>query len=99
MQVVSYDPQRRSLKVRLGDKSVLIEGLAEEPAFRRFGRGGPDQQALWLDPSQADVLVKMIEYILAKVRISEASQRTLEELLPAVRACLQPPAEPPTESS
>ncbi len=90
MQIISYDPQRRSLKVRLDDKSVLIEGLADEPAFRRQVRGRTEEHPLWLTRDQAEVLVKMTEYILAKIKISEPSRLALEAILPEVRRLGQP---------
>ncbi len=90
MQFISYDPQRRSLKVRLDDKSVLIEGLADEPTFRRQVRGREQEHPLWLTPDQAGVLVKMTEYILEKVKISDRSRLVLEAILPEVRRLSQP---------
>ncbi len=105
MHVVSYDSQRRSLKVRLDDRSVLIDGLADDVLFRKQGRGRPEQLALWLDHNQAEVLAKMIDYILKKVRISEPSRQALEEVLPEVDKLVHAhgtpspghPGEPPSQ--
>ena len=44
------------------------------------GRGG----ALWLSAEQADVLSKMIDYILQRVKISPPSQQALQALAPQV---------------
>jgi len=102
MQVVSYDPQRRSLKVRLDDKSILVDGLGDDVVFRKQARGRPEEMALWLNRTQAEVLAKMVDYSLRKLRITDASRQALEEVLPEIQQLVQghegPPASQPPES-
>ncbi len=82
--VVTYDPHNQWLLITMGDRSVQLEPV-KGIRLQRGDPEEPDAYGLWLDAPQADVLVKMIGYILEKVRISEASQAALRGLLPEVR--------------
>ena len=83
--VARYDPTAGTVRLRLtGGEEVAVGGLGPELPIWRVVGGAPPSGALWLTAEQADVLGKMIEYILNKVKISEASQRVLEELGPQV---------------
>jgi hypothetical protein len=96
---VRHDAAAGSLHVRLaGGEEITIAGLGPDVGFWQDGssaRGG----ALWLSAEQADVLSKMIDYILQRVKISPPSQQALQELGPQVaqlrdelQAALAPPA-------
>ncbi len=82
--VARYDPAAGTLRVRLtGGEEVAIAGLGPDlPIWR--GSGEAAGLPLWLTGGQADVLGKMIQYILQSVRISEGSRAVLEELGPQV---------------
>ena len=82
--VVHYDVAAGTLRLRLdGGEEVTIAGL-RDPSFRSGGGAAPLSVPLWLNAKQANVLGKMINHILANVRISEASRAVLEELRPQV---------------
>ncbi len=99
MQTVTYDVQSHVLRVQLGEQSVAIEGLPDAIAFRRESQGQLEEQPLWLNREQADVLAKMIAYILDKVRISEPSRLALQAIEPAVRELLSQLVVPVPEPS
>ncbi len=82
--VARYDPLAGTLRLRLtGGEDVTIAGLGPDlPIWR--GAGEAAGLPLWLTGGQADVLGKMIGYILQSVRISEGSRAVLEELAPQV---------------
>jgi hypothetical protein len=82
--IVTYDPDNEWLLLSLGDRTLHLEPV-EQVRFQRGDQDSPDAYALWLDAGRADVLAKMIDYILGKIKISEASQETLRQLLPEVR--------------
>ncbi len=81
---VRYDAAAGTLHVRLaGGEEITVAGLGPDVAFWHEGNGGRGG-ALWLSAEQADVLSKMIDYILQKVRISAPSQQALQALAPHV---------------
>jgi hypothetical protein len=81
---VRYDAAAGTLHVRLaGGEEVSVAGLGPDVGFWQDG-GGARGGALWLSAEQADVLSKMIDYILQKVRVSPPSQQALQELGPQV---------------
>jgi hypothetical protein len=82
--IARYDPTAGSLQLRLtGGEEITIVGLGPDlPLWR--GRGDAAALPLWMTAGQADVLGKMIDYILQRVKISPASRAVLEELAPQV---------------
>jgi hypothetical protein len=82
--IARYDPTPGSLQLRLtGGEEIMIVGLGPDlPLWR--GQGDAAALPLWLTMSQADVLGKMIEYILQRVKISPESRAVLEDLAPQV---------------
>ena len=80
--VVHYDAAAGTLRLRLeGGEEVTIAGL-RDPSFRSGGGTAPLSIPLWLNAKQADVLSKMIGYILERVNISPSSRQVLDELRP-----------------
>jgi len=83
--VVHYDAGAGAMRVRLaGGEEVAISGLGLEVPFWRHGPADALSAPLWLTAGQAEVLEKMIGYILQNVRISAGSQQALEDLSPLV---------------
>jgi hypothetical protein len=81
---VRYDAASGTLHVRLaGGEEVTIAGLGPDVGFWQEG-GGARGGVLWLSAEQADVLSKMIDYILKTVKISAPSRQALEMLGPQV---------------
>lgn len=81
-----YNPDDGSVELRVGGRSVTVDGLDAEVVFERMTPDGDAAAPLWLAQGEADVLRKMIRHILARVRITEESKATLAELLPRVEA-------------
>jgi hypothetical protein len=81
-----YNPDDGSVELHIGGRSVTVDGLDAGLQFERMTPDGDAAAPLWLAPNEADVLRKMIGYILDKVRITEESKATLAALLPRVRA-------------
>ena len=81
-----YNPDDGSVEIRLGGRSVTVDGIDAEIVFERMTPEVDAAAPLWLAPEEADVLRKMIGYILERVRITEASKATLAALLPRVQA-------------
>ena len=81
-----YNPDDGSIELRTGARGVTVDGLDTEVVFERMTPDGDAASPLWLAPAEADVLRKMIGYIIDKVRITEGSKGTLAELLPRVQA-------------
>ena len=80
---VRHDAAAGTLHVRLpGGEEITVAGLGPDVGF--WQQGGAPSGALWLSAEQADVLSKMIDYILQKVRVSAPSQQALQALAPQV---------------
>jgi hypothetical protein len=109
--VACYNAPAGTLHVQLaGGEELTVSGLGPDLVLCR--RDGPEalRLPLWLSAQQADVLVKMIDYILRSVRISPTSRQILEALAPEVQqlkgaldaarasAAGQPPAAGPADA-
>ena len=81
-----YNPDDGSIIVQVGGPTVTVDGIVGELDFERITPEGESALALWLDPSQADVLTKMIRHIVEKVPIRAESKQLLSDLLPQVEA-------------
>ncbi len=82
--IVTYDPENAWLLLSMGNRTLHIEPVAEV-RVQRGDQDAPEAYGLWLDAGRADVLGKMIAYILDRIKISETSQATLRALLPEIR--------------
>ena len=74
-----YNPDDGSVMLQTSGPAVTVDGIVGEVGFERITPEGESALALWLDPPQADVLAKMIRYILEKVldppRVAAAAAR------------------------
>lgn len=84
-----YNSDDGSVMIETAGPAVTVDGLTGEIAFERSSSEGERELALWLDQQRADVLVKMIRYILDKVRITEESKQRLADILPQLEALLE----------
>ncbi len=84
-----YNPDDGSVMLQTSGPAVTVDGIVGEVGFERITPEGESALALWLDPSQADVLAKMIRHILEKVPIRPESQELLRGILPQVEALLE----------
>lgn len=81
-----YNPEDGSVELRVGGPGITVDGIPGDLAFEQMTAEGNSALALWLEPEEAAVLVKMISYILERVRITDASRQTLEALRPRVES-------------
>lgn len=84
-----YNPDDGSVMLHTSGPAVTVDGIVGEVGFERMTPEGESALALWLDAGQADVLAKMIRYILEKVPIRPESQQALRDILPQVDALLE----------
>jgi hypothetical protein len=84
MSTVRYDAEAQAIEIDLDGHSIRVVGVADT-RFVREGASASPEIPLWVSATEADVLVKMIEYILAKVRITPASRAALDSVLPRAR--------------
>ena len=84
MSEVRYDAEAQAIEIDLDGHVVRVAGIAE-PRFVRGGAGTAPEIPLWVSAAEAAVLVKMIEYILAKVKITPGSREALDAVLPRAR--------------
>ena len=84
-----YKPDDGSVMLHTSGPAVTIDGIVGDVAFERMTPDGDSALALWLDPAQADVLAKMIRYILEKVPIRVESQQLLRDILPRIEALIE----------
>ncbi len=96
MSTIRYDAEAQAVEIELDGHAVKVGGIAD-PRFVRKGAGTAPEIPLWVSADEAAVLVKMIEYILAKVKITPGSREALDSVLPRARdavAALATPAAP-----
>ena len=84
-----YNPDDGSVMLQTSGPAVTVDGIVGEVVFERITPEGESALALWLDPPQADVLAKMIRYILEKVPVRPESQQALRDVLPQVEALVE----------
>jgi hypothetical protein len=81
-----YNSDDGSVMVQTSGPAVTVDGLIGDLDFERITPEGESTLALWLDAAQADVLAKMVQYIIEKVAVRAESKQLLEDLLPQVEA-------------
>lgn len=79
-----YSPEDGQVIVQTGGPAVTVDGFSDELTFERISPDGESTLALWLDASQADVLAKMVRYVVEKVQIRPESKEQLTNLLPQI---------------
>jgi hypothetical protein len=84
-----YNPDDGSVMVQTAGPAMTVDGIVGEIVFERLTPEGESALALWLEAGQADVLAKMIRYILEKVTIRPESQQQLRDILPLVEALVE----------
>lgn len=84
-----YDADGGSVMLQTNGPAVTVDGIEGEVVFERSTAEGERAFALWLEQGQADVLAKMIGYILEKVPIRPESQQTLRDIKPLVESLLE----------
>ena len=78
---VRYDPSTGTLSIETSGPSVTLENVGETAAFTRVD-DDEERTALFLSETEIDVLLKMVGYILDKVKITEGSRMALQNVKP-----------------
>lgn len=84
-----YNPDDGSVMLQTSGPAVTVDGIVGDLVAAKMTPEGEEALALWLDSKQADVLAKMIRYILEKVTIRPESQQSLRDILPQVEALVE----------
>jgi hypothetical protein len=77
-----FDVATGTLAIETGGPSISIEELGPLAVVSRTDEDDEERLALFVSPSEADVLLKMVNYILQKVTVTEGSRTTLEAVKP-----------------
>jgi hypothetical protein len=84
--MIQIDAEDGAVRVEFAHgEAATIEGLRPGAPVERG-----TQRALFLDQDEADTLGKMIDYILAKVRITPESQTALQAVRPRLDELFAP---------
>lgn len=81
---VHWDPGNSAIEITTGHRNIAIGGLSDAVSFESETDDGETSRALWLTPNQALVLMRMVRYIIERVKIRPESKATLEDLLPTL---------------
>lgn len=82
---VKFDPFLGTLGISLGEnRQLTLDGMPAETHFVYAGEAEIDQHPLWLSHEEADVLSKMVNYILERVKVSEQATEVLSALQPRI---------------
>ena len=84
-----YNPDDGSVMLQTTGPAVTVDGIVGDLIAAKMTPEGEEALALWLDEKHADVLAKMIRYILEKVPIRPESQQQLRDILPQVEAIIE----------
>jgi hypothetical protein len=77
-----FDVATGTLAIETGGPGISIEDMGPLAVVSRTDEDDEERQALFVSPGEADVLLKMIGYILDKVKITEGSRAALEAIKP-----------------
>ncbi|MGI8912241.1 MAG: hypothetical protein ACR2JY_00375 [Chloroflexota bacterium] len=81
-----FDVATGTLAIETGGPSISIEDLGPLAVVTRTDDDDEERLALFVSPSEADVLLKMVVYILDKVKVTEGSRIALEAVKPRLES-------------
>jgi hypothetical protein len=81
-----FDVATGTLAIETGGPSISVEELGRLAAVTRTDEDDEERLALFVSQSEADVLLKMVGYILDKVKITEGSRAALEAVKPRLES-------------
>ncbi|HEV7213811.1 MAG TPA: hypothetical protein VGP33_01705 [Chloroflexota bacterium] len=81
-----FDVATGTLAIETGGPSISVEELGRLAAVTRTDEDDEERVALFVSPSEADVLLKMVAYILDKVKVTEGSRAALEAVKPRLES-------------
>ena len=86
---VLFDRYVGALSITMGQRQITVDSLPAETEFLLSGDSDVDMRALWLTPEELDFLIKMLRYVLEKVKISSEAKEALAGVLPRAQALLE----------
>ena len=81
-----FDVATGTLAIETGGPSISVEELGRLAAVTRTDEDDEERLALFVSQAEADVLLKMVGYILDKVKVTEASRAALEAVKPRLES-------------
>jgi len=81
-----YDVATGTLAIETGGPTISVEERGPLAVVSRTDQDDEERQALFLSPGEVDVLLKMVNYILQKVTVTEGSRTTLEVVKPRLES-------------
>lgn len=81
-----YDVATGTLAIETGGPTISIEELGRLAAMTRIDEDDEERLALFVSQVEADVLLKMVGYILEKVKVTEGSRAALEAVKPRLES-------------
>ena len=83
---IRFEAANGELTVEIGSQTITIDELGPLRSVVRLDEDDEARTAFFLSANEADVLLKMVNYILAGVKIRPESKETLEALKPRLEA-------------
>ena len=81
-----FDVATGTLAIETGGPTISVEELGPLAVVSRTDEDDEERQALFLSPGEVDVLLKMVNYILQKVTVTEGSRTALEVVKPRLES-------------
>lgn len=87
-----FDVATGALSIETGGPTVTIEDLGPLAGVTRVDEDDEERVALFVTMEEADTLLKMVNYILDKVKITEGSRSALLAVKPRLEALRSAPS-------
>lgn len=87
-----FDVATGALFIETGGPTVTIEDLGPLAGVTRVDEDDEERVALFVTMEEADTLLKMVNYILDKVKITEGSRSALLAVKPRLEALRSAPS-------
>ena len=81
-----FDVATGTLAIETGGPSISVEELGRLAVVTRTDEDDEERLALFVSQAEADVLLKMVSYILEKVKVTEGSRAALEAVKPRLES-------------
>jgi hypothetical protein len=83
MATLDYDPASGEIQLVTDHGTLSFDGCGPDLEFCRQGESAEPEHALWITPSEAQVLQKMVSYCLTKLpNVTPTSRSSLEAIAP-----------------
>jgi hypothetical protein len=83
---IRFDVATGALSIETGGPTITVEDLGALAGVTRVDEDDEERVALFVTIAEADVLLKMVNYIIDKVKVTEGSRAALEAVKPRLEA-------------